>query len=93
MCTGFGAEDSYNLYDKPLFTTRESNLFKPSKRQDDEVYAGAGLVEWRGADGQVQRQTEGLLGAEGDAAHAGREELVVWSMSQQLGLMGTIPLA
>eukprot|EP00775_Hariotina_reticulata_P013718 gene13718-13840_t len=40
MATGFGAEDSYNLYDKPLFTTRESNLFKPSKRQDDEVYAG-----------------------------------------------------
>lgn len=41
MASGFGNEDSYNLYDKPLFATRDSNLFKPVRGQDDELYGGA----------------------------------------------------
>lgn len=66
MGTGFGAEDSYNLYDKPLFTTRESNLFKPVKNKDDELYAGLG------GDGDVRTEKfkadRGFSGAEGTTA-------------------------
>jgi SNW domain-containing protein 1 len=69
MGTGFGAEDSYNLYDKPLFTTRESNLFKPVKNRDEEVYAGAA-----GGDGDIRTEKfkadRGFSGAERDGAAA-----------------------
>ncbi|WIA09040.1 hypothetical protein OEZ85_008454 [Tetradesmus obliquus] len=69
MGTGFGAEDSYSLYDKPLFTSRESNLFKPIKNRDEEVYAGAA-----GGDGDVRTEKfkadRGFSGAERDGAAA-----------------------
>lgn len=31
MFTGFGAEDAYAVYDKPLFLDRGSGLYKPKK--------------------------------------------------------------
>lgn len=42
MGSGFGAEDGYSLYDKPLFASRDSNLFKPVRGQDEEQYGGDG---------------------------------------------------
>eukprot|EP00882_Tetradesmus_deserticola_P003368 GHRQ01003564.1.p2 GENE.GHRQ01003564.1~~GHRQ01003564.1.p2 ORF type:complete len:319 (+),score=162.36 GHRQ01003564.1:129-959(+) len=70
MGTGFGGEDSYNLYDKPLFTSRESNLFKPVKNRDEEVYAGAA-----GGDGDIRtdkfKADRGFSGAERDEAAGG----------------------
>ena len=39
MCPpGFGAEDGYHVYDKPLFIDRGSNLYKPKPVKDEEVY-------------------------------------------------------
>lgn len=35
---GFGADDGYNVYDKPLFLDRGSGLYKPKKLKDDEDY-------------------------------------------------------
>lgn len=41
--SGFGAEDSYHLYDKPLFSDRgSSQLYRPNKAADDELYGGEG---------------------------------------------------
>mmetsp|Transcript_9525 Transcript_9525/g.11055 ORF Transcript_9525/g.11055 Transcript_9525/m.11055 type:complete len:590 (+) Transcript_9525:98-1867(+) len=36
MESGFGGEDSYNVYDKPLFAERGSSLYKPRATDDDE---------------------------------------------------------
>lgn len=69
MGTGFGAEDSYNLYDKPLFASRDSNLFRPVRGQDDELHGGAG------GEGGVRtdkfKADRGFTGAEGDGAKRG----------------------
>ncbi len=41
MSSGFGDEDSYNVYDKPLFHGSSANvLYRPKKAMDDEVYGG-----------------------------------------------------
>ncbi|KAF8072888.1 hypothetical protein HT031_000548 [Scenedesmus sp. PABB004] len=67
MGTGFGADDSYALYDKPLFATRDSNLFKPVRNTDDELYGGAAP----GADGGPRtdkfKADRGFAGAGGPA--------------------------
>jgi SNW domain-containing protein 1 len=64
MGAGFGGEDSYNLYDKPLFASRDSNLFRPVRGQDDELYGGGDK------DGGVRtdkfKADRGFTGAEGD---------------------------
>lgn len=41
LSAGFGKEDDYSLYDKPLFADRGSNLFRPKSTQDDELYGTA----------------------------------------------------
>lgn len=64
MGTGFGGEDSYNLYDKPLFASRDSNLFRPVRGQDDELYGGGDK------DGGIRTEKfkadRGFSGAEAD---------------------------
>ncbi len=42
MDSGLAADDQYNLYSKPLFTDRGSNLYRPNKAQDDELHGGEG---------------------------------------------------
>ncbi|KAI3470856.1 hypothetical protein Pfo_027519 [Paulownia fortunei] len=44
MDSGFAPDDSYNIYDKGLFTTQSTigTLYKPKKKEmDDEMYGGA----------------------------------------------------
>ncbi|CAK9205851.1 unnamed protein product [Sphagnum troendelagicum] len=43
MESGFAADDSYNVYDKGLFTSRSGlgGLYRPRKDSDAEVYGGA----------------------------------------------------
>lgn len=70
MAAGFGTEDSYNLYDKPLFTTRDTNLFRPVRGADDEAHAGLG-----GGDGGVRTERfkadRGFAGADGQGGEGG----------------------
>lgn len=40
LATGFGDDEAYNLYDKPLFAERGSGLYKIKKTQDSEIYGG-----------------------------------------------------
>jgi SNW domain-containing protein 1 len=72
MASGFAAEDSYNLYDKPLFATRDSNLFRPVRGQDDELYGGEGGPD---RDGGVRtdkfKADRGFTGGEDGAAAGG----------------------
>ena len=42
MDSGLAADDQYNLYSKPLFAERGSNLYRPNKAQDDEAHGGEG---------------------------------------------------
>ena len=64
MAQGFGGEDQYNLYDKPLFADRGTHhLFQRNKNADDEVHAGLG------GDGDIRTEKfkadKGFQGAEG----------------------------
>lgn len=52
MDSGLASEDQYNIYSKPLFTDRGSNLYRPNKGQDDELYGG-GAAD--GADVRTER--------------------------------------
>lgn len=45
MDSGLAADDQYNLYDKPLFTNRGSNLYRPNKGADTEAHGGEGADE------------------------------------------------
>lgn len=68
--TGFAAEDTYNLYDKPLFADRGSSLFKVNKNADDETYGG------EAGEGGVRtdkfKADTGFAGAEGDGGGSKR---------------------
>lgn len=74
MGTGFGAEDSYNLYDKPLFATRDSNLFKPVRGQDDEQYGGGGGDRDGGIKTDKFKADRGFTGAEQGGAGGGGDK-------------------
>ncbi|KAG2496494.1 hypothetical protein HYH03_005319 [Edaphochlamys debaryana] len=67
MQSGFGADDSYNMYDKPLFADRGSHLFKASRAQadDDEGPGEAGPRTDR------FKPDKGFQGAEGGPAARG----------------------
>lgn len=41
MASGLAADDTYNLYDKNLWTDRGSNLYKPRNADADEDGGGA----------------------------------------------------
>lgn len=86
MGTGFGAEDSYNLYDKPLFATRDSNLFKPVRGQDDELYGGGDR------DGDVKTEKfkadRGFTGAEGGGQQRGGAGVEYESVGQEADPFG-----
>lgn len=36
LASGFGADDNYTAYDKPLWAERQGNQFKPARREDDD---------------------------------------------------------
>lgn len=40
MTSGFSASDAYNLYDKPLFNSTSSNIYKPTRQSDENAIAG-----------------------------------------------------
>ncbi|CAD7699334.1 unnamed protein product [Ostreobium quekettii] len=42
MASGFGADDSYNVYEGGLFADRAKGLYRPRATQDDDVYGGHG---------------------------------------------------
>ncbi|KIY92842.1 hypothetical protein MNEG_15122 [Monoraphidium neglectum] len=68
VAAGFGAEDGYGVYDKPLFADRgNANLFKPSQAAPDEDGDDGGA----GARGTERfKADKGFQGADGGAAAA-----------------------
>jgi SNW domain-containing protein 1 len=72
VASGFGADDSYGVYDKPLFADRgNANLFKPSApAPDDDEDGGGGGV--RGTE--RFRADKGFAGADGGEARGGGGE-------------------
>jgi SNW domain-containing protein 1 len=52
IASGLAADDTYNLYDKPLFADRGSGLYRPNKAADDEAHGGEG----RDADADVRTE-------------------------------------
>ncbi len=69
--SGLAAEDTYNVYDKPLYADRGSNLYRPNKAAvDDEDGAdipadevGGGKERWGTMDGEWCGNRWGVLGS------------------------------
>ena len=63
---GFGADDAYNTFDKPLFAERGSNLYRPKPSTDGDAYGEPGAA---GGDGGVRtgkfKADQGFSGAGG----------------------------
>lgn len=68
--SGFAAEDSYHLYDKPLFAQRETNFFRPVRNADDEQY-GDGAGGAGGVDTKRFRPDKGFEGADAAGPRTG----------------------
>jgi hypothetical protein len=73
MAAGFGQDDSYNMYDKPLFADRGSNLYRPKAAADDELY-GSGANEEGGVRTDKFKVGAGEGGWVGVGGGAGVEE-------------------
>lgn len=73
MDSGFGADDSYNLYDKPLFANREAAnaIYKPFQGQQEEVDETVENVTKGGRFDVLGRAGQGFKGAEGVQAREG----------------------
>ncbi|KAK9811770.1 hypothetical protein WJX72_009762 [[Myrmecia] bisecta] len=67
MDSGLAAEDTYNLYDKPLFADRGSNLYRPKANADDEQYGGGD----KGEDARKFKPDKGFAGV--DYSTSGRD--------------------
>jgi len=45
MDSGFAADDTYNIYDKPLFKTTSTSLYRPKKNEDADIYGDSKTME------------------------------------------------
>lgn len=73
MDSGFGAEDSYNLYDKPLFANREAAnaIYRPFQGQQDDEDETVENVTKEGRFDVLGRAGQGFKGSEGVEAREG----------------------
>lgn len=70
MDAGFGAEEDYNTYTKPLFDRdAAASIYRP-KRDDGDVYGSADTQIKQLQDTSRFRADKGFAGAEGQAAAA-----------------------
>ncbi|ORY79025.1 SKIP/SNW domain-domain-containing protein [Protomyces lactucae-debilis] len=73
MNAGFGAEDAYNLYDKPLFASREAAnaIYRPFQRGGQEEEETVENVTKQSRFDVLGKATKGFGGAEGAEAREG----------------------
>ena len=65
MDSGFGSEDSYNIYDKPLFKGSSANfLYRPRNDADDDTYGGGGEGKEGDPDTAKFRPDRGFSGVD-----------------------------
>eukprot|EP01038_Epipyxis_sp_PR26KG_P006652 gene6652-9133_t len=65
MDAGFGGEDEYNTYTKPLFDRGESSSIYRPKKSDDDVYGDADAQLAKLSDTSRFKPDKGFKGAEG----------------------------
>lgn len=73
MDSGFGADDSYNLYDKPLFANREAAnaIYRPFQGQQDDEDETIENVTKEGRFDVLGKAGQGFKGSEGAAPREG----------------------
>ncbi|EFJ40771.1 hypothetical protein VOLCADRAFT_69109 [Volvox carteri f. nagariensis] len=71
MQSGFGPDDAYNMYDKPLFADRGSHLFKASRATADDEDLGPSDAGPRTDRFRPDKGFEGAEPAPGAAARGG----------------------
>lgn len=76
MDSGFGAEDEYNTYSKPLFDRQEaSSIYRP-KRDDGDMFGDVDKQMEKLQDTSRFKADKGFRGAEGGMRAGGRTEPV-----------------
>lgn len=83
MNAGFGGDDSYNLYDKPLFSGSSANtIYRPK-----QFGAGAGDEDVDKITRIVgQQQSRGFQGTEGGDSRTARDGPVVFEKEDVFGV-------
>lgn len=73
VSSGFGADDEYSTYTKPLFDRGEAaSIYRP-KKGDDDVYGDADAQLAKLSDTSKFRPDKGFKGAEGGASAGPRD--------------------
>lgn len=71
LSSGFGSEDSYNIYDKPLFAERSSNsIYRPKKTVSDDNY-DAEAIEKIVSNKSGGEGSRGFKGTDGTSSRSG----------------------
>ena len=76
IASGYGgaSEDAYSIYDKPLFNSAVSNIYKPSAAGGGDIEGGVEGVDMGQFEGMLASKTaphRGFSGTEGGAAAGG----------------------
>lgn len=81
ISSGFGAEDDYNTYSKPLFDRGEATSIYRPKGNDDDVYGNADAQMSKLLDTSRFKADKGFKGAEGGVNAGPRSEPVQFEKS------------
>jgi len=74
ISSGFGEEDSYNIYNKPLFQgSSAAQIYRPKKQNDDEAYGGEEDMK-KLQDTSKFQPDKGFSGAERSATSSGARD-------------------
>ena len=82
ISSGFGAEDSYSMYDKPLFQGSAANAVYRPKRADAEVAAGIHTDKIERLLGNSGGPSRGFQGADQTSESAIRDGPVAFEKEQ-----------
>ena len=71
LASGFGADDSYGVYDKGLFAEKASKLYTGRGAGDDDEGGGGGEGDRRGGNTERFKADKGFAGTEGGGGGGG----------------------
>jgi SNW domain-containing protein 1 len=82
MDAGFGEEDEYNTYSRPLFDRGEAGSIYRPKANEEDIYGDADAQIAKLSDTSRFRPDKGFQGAEGGAKHAPRDAPVQFEKAE-----------
>lgn len=83
MDSGFGAEDEYSTYSKPLFDRAEASTVYRPKKDDSDIYGDVDTQMSKLSDTSRFKPDKGFKGADGSGSGAPREAPVQFERARE----------